>query len=72
MSEKIEASAERIAVVTKAICNSRKFESGHGTCAFLCMSGLGDVRKSGCAYHQQIHGDMALQIVDALDKAGAA
>lgn len=63
---------DRTAIITKAICKSGKFESGHGTCAFLCMQGLGDVRKSGCAYHQKIHGDMARQIVDALDKAGAS
>lgn len=63
---------DRIAVITKAICKSRKFETGQGTCAMLCMSGLGDVRRSGCAYHQQIHGDMAKQIVDALDKAAAS
>ena len=62
---------DKIAIVTKAVCRSRKFETGEGTCAFLCMSGLGDVRKSGCAHHQQVHGDMAKQIVDALDKAGA-
>lgn len=62
--------SERIEIITKAICKSRKFETGEGTCALLCMSGLGDVRRSGCSYHKQIHGDMAKQILDALDEAG--
>ena len=61
----------RIEIITKAICKSGKFETGEGTCDLLCMSGLGDVRLSGCSYHKQIHGDMAKKIADALDKADA-
>jgi hypothetical protein len=57
----------RIEIIAKTICRSGKFETGEGTCSLLCMEFLGDPRSSGCAHAARIHGDMARQIVTALE-----
>ena len=43
--------------MTKTICKSGRFETGHGTCAALCMDQLGEARKK-CPHTQAIHGDL--------------
>src|SRR5690554_6914952 len=62
-------SMKRIAIITKAICQSRKFETGEGTCAFICMGELGDARAKGCPHHPRVHHDLAEKIDAALSKA---
>lgn len=61
---------DRVEIITRAICKSRKFECGQGTCALICMDQLGDVRAHGCRHHQRLHAELATQIVDALDAGG--
>lgn len=57
---------DELNAVCVAICHSRKFETGEGTCSFLCLDQLGDARKSGCRHSMQIHGDLARQIIKGL------
>lgn len=52
---------ERIA---SCLCKSGKFETGQGTCAVICMSALGDPRKSGCGYATQVHGALSDAILN--------
>lgn len=59
---------DRTRAVTKALCNSRKFETSQGTCALICMGELGDARKKGCPYAVTVHADLAEKILAALDK----
>ena len=54
--------------VCKTLCLSRKFETGEGTCAPLCMSQLGDARRN-CQYRSTVHGKLAQKILDDLKKA---
>lgn len=56
--EMIEAGAD-------AICKSRKFETGQGTCAVMCMDQLGDVRAKGCAHVERIHGKLARTVIES-------
>ena len=56
-------------IVSRAICKSRKFETGEGTCALLCMDQLGYVRDR-CRHVLDVHGEMTHHILDALDAAG--
>ncbi len=44
-----------IEAVTQAICKSGKFETGEGTCAFVCMDQLGDARRGPCSHAFGIH-----------------
>lgn len=41
------------------ICRSRRYETGEGTCAALCMQELGNVRDrpGGCPYAMEVHKD---------------
>ncbi|MDE2106771.1 MAG: hypothetical protein KGL39_56675 [Patescibacteria group bacterium] len=62
---------ERDRVVEKmawAICKRGKYETGHGTCALICMDQLGNPRERGCAHATEVHGAMAcatLAVVEA-------
>lgn len=58
---------ERQRRVCLALCRSRKFETGQGGCAPICMSMLGDARAGphGCS-HIGVHGKLADQILAAL------
>lgn len=60
-------SAEKIAVIAKALCKSGKFETGQGTCAPICMEQLGDAR-NGCSHCSRVHGQLALTIIKALEE----
>ena len=51
--------------VCRAICHSRKFETGEGTCALRCMEQLGCARDN-CAHVDLIHGDLARCIISAM------
>lgn len=59
----------RQSVIALALCKSGKFETGEGTCAFACMSELGDARKKGCPHHPRVHAQLAERIADALAKS---
>ena len=56
-------------VIAATICKSRKFETGQGACAVICMDQLGDVRAKGCAHAARVHGALADQIEAALAQA---
>ena len=56
---------EMIEAGANAICKSRKFETGQGTCAVMCMDQLGDVRAKGCAHVERIHGKLARTVIEA-------
>ncbi len=49
----------------RAICQSRKFETGEGTCAPRCMEQLGCARDN-CAHVVLIHGDLARCVINAI------
>ena len=49
----------------RAICHSRKFETGEGTCALRCMEHLGCARDK-CAHVDLIHGDLARLVISAI------
>lgn len=57
---------EQVARVCRALCLSRKFETGQGTCAVLCMDQLGDARAK-CGHRERVHGDLACKILDTLE-----
>ncbi len=57
-----------IEAVCKALCQSRKFETGEGTCSFLCMDQLGDARKA-CPHRNAIYKDLAIKIIDEVNRA---
>ena len=48
-----------------AICRSRQFETGQGTCAVICMDQLGDPRARGCCHAKNVHKSLA----NAVNKA---
>lgn len=54
-------------VVCQALCQSRKFECGEGTCSFMCMDQLGDPRKRGCSHAVRVHETLAAKIIEALN-----
>ena len=58
--------SDDVEIVSLAICQSGKFETGEGTCALRCMDQLGDARKRPCQHIVTIHGDLARSIVEAL------
>ncbi len=49
----------------QAICKSGRFETGEGTCAFVCMDQLGCARDR-CPHVVEIHGDLARCIIDVI------
>ncbi len=51
--------------VTQAICKSGKFETGEGTCAFVCMDQLGDARQGLCSHALGIHNKLAKDVITA-------
>lgn len=55
--------------LAKAICDSRGFETGEGTCAARCMDQLGSARGAphGCQHATKIHARMAANIVAQLE-----
>lgn len=55
-------------IVARELCESRKFETGHGTCALLCMDQLGDARgqQHGCPHRAKVFSALAERIVSAL------
>jgi len=59
------------ALITKALCQSGKFETGQGTCAAICMEVLGSARSGphGCPNAARVHGKLASSIADALRQA---
>lgn len=57
--------------IARTLCQSGRFETGEGTCAALCMSQLGDPRKSGCSYCTQVHGNLADAILALLPSDAA-
>lgn len=54
-------------VIARAICKSGKFETGEGTCAFICMSQLGTARRN-CSYASEVHGKLSALIEKELSK----
>lgn len=57
-------------LVCRAICKSGKFETGEGTCSFICMQLLGDARRGlGCPYAEGVHGPLADKILTALGES---
>ena len=54
-------------LIANTICQSRRFDTGQGTCALICMDQLGDVRKKGCNHIIKVHGKMADDIIAALN-----
>ncbi len=62
-----EADMERM---TGAICKSRKFETGEGTCAPICMDQLGQARRN-CQHKCEVHGFLARVVYAALVGEGA-
>lgn len=54
-----------------AICQSRKFETGQGGCAAICMSMLGSARGGphGCDHAEQVHSDLAQAVIAAAHPA---
>jgi len=59
-------------IIAGAICRSRAFETGQGTCAPICMDQLGDPRKKGCPHASNIHAKLAIRIATALEAAEEA
>lgn len=57
--------------IARAICKSGKFETGEGTCAFICMDQLGSARR-GCPHINKVHGKLAEAIAAALEKEARA
>ena len=57
----------KVETIAKAICKSGKFETGEGTCAFLCMDQLGSARR-WCPHSKTVHGKLAEAIAEALEK----
>ena len=60
----------KVEIIGSVLCRSRKFETGQGTCSLLCMDQLGDPRKLGCRHIATVHGKLATQIIEALEKEG--
>lgn len=56
--------------ICKALCESGRFETGAGTCAIICMQGLGDVRAGphGCPRRNEVHAKLAERIDIELGK----
>jgi hypothetical protein len=52
--------------ICRAICKSGQFETGQGTCAFICMDQLGDPRKKDCPHAWEVHARLADSIVKEL------
>ena len=52
--------------VARALCRSGKFETGEGTCAFVCMDQLGDARKKECPHAAEVHGSLAEAVLKVL------
>ena len=65
---------ETLEAVAQAICKSGKFETGEGTCSFVCMDQLGDARRGPCSHALGIHNKLANNIIaahlEALEKEG--
>lgn len=61
-----ESIEDPVKVISKALCQSRVFETGQGTCALVCMDQLGDARKKGCYHAERVHDKMAIAILEAL------
>lgn len=61
----ILTNCQRVAIV---LCQSGRFETGEGTCSFVCMDQLGSARQRvhGCSHTLEVHGKLAHQIVDEL------
>ncbi len=57
-----------IEAVAKTFCQSRKFETGQGGCAAICMSVLGDSRRGphGCPHAPKAHEALATAAIEAL------
>lgn len=51
----------------RALCQSRKFDTGQGTCALICMDQLGDARAGphGCSHVVKVHSAMAVLTVQS-------
>ena len=58
-----------IEAAAKVMCRSGKFETGHGTCALMCMSQLGDPRKRGCQDALTVFGDLMRSAISAYEQA---
>ena len=60
--------------VSLAICKSGKFETGEGTCAFVCMDQLGEARKGPCRHalviHHKLANDIIMSYLEALKEEG--
>lgn len=59
---------KEIEAAAKAICQSAKFETGEGTCAFICMDQLGDQRRRGCTHAKTVHEKIAHAALEAAEK----
>lgn len=57
-----------VSVISSALCKSKVFETGQGTCALVCMDQLGDPRKRGCYHADRVHDKIALAILEATAK----
>ena len=61
-----EGSSRTETAIATMLCKSGKFETGEGTCAFVCMGRLGDVRKDGCSHAKRVHAKLAATIAEGL------
>lgn len=48
------------------LCKSGKFETGEGTCAFVCMNQLGDARRD-CSHRREVFGELVDKILANLE-----
>lgn len=64
----LKREVDRIAVIAEALCKSRKFETGEGTCSLICLDQLGNARRN-CHHRERVHRDLARKIHEALLKA---
>jgi hypothetical protein len=56
---------EQLTICT-VLCKSRKFETGAGTCAFICLDQLGNARRD-CSHKHEVFGKLAMEIMEALN-----
>ncbi len=61
--------ADAIERVCRALCQSGRFETGEGTCAFICMDQLGSARGGphGCHHASRVHSRLAREVLAAAE-----
>lgn len=64
MSKKDEAIDDAIA---SALCKSGRFETGEGTCGFICMDQLGSARRRPCSHRKSVFLTLVRDIREAME-----